>query len=428
MQANVLSDTLARLDALTNWERRPREDMKVGLEPIQDLMQRLGNPHKTFRVVHVGGTKGKGSVSSLVESGLRRAGLKVGRYSSPHVEHVTERISILQEPTSESSLAYAISRTMDAVEAARLENTAAADATWFDVFTASAFVRFRDAGLDWVVVEVGLGGRLDSTNVVHGEVAVTTNIELEHTEVLGTSREAIAIEKIGILKKNATLVTTLAAEDSAGRILKDRADALGCCVLRTQQPSHAPIEQRNVEIAGLILDSLGDKGVLTTHADFNETPVGKWLLDRSTRESARLPGRMERFRLNGSSVVLDGAHVPFNLQAVLHDLTGQAGLDGACVAVVALGSDKDAVGFLNVLSQGVAKAVFTELPAPGRSCSPVELKSFADQILLSGEIVADSIQAFRRGVQLAEEMGGWVLVTGSLRLVGIIRGLIAPKY
>jgi dihydrofolate synthase/folylpolyglutamate synthase len=206
MQANVLSDTLARLDTLTNWERRPREDMKVGLEPIQDLMQRLGNPHKTFRVVHVGGTKGKGSVSSLVESGLRRAGLQVGGYSSPHVEHVTERVSIMQEPTSESSLAYAISRTMDAVEAARLENTAAADATWFDVFAASEFVRFRDAGLDWVVMEVGLGGRLDSTNVVHGEVAVT-----------------------------------------AGRILQDRADALGCCVLRTQLPSHAPIEERNVE-------------------------------------------------------------------------------------------------------------------------------------------------------------------------------------
>jgi dihydrofolate synthase/folylpolyglutamate synthase len=142
-------------------------------------------------------------------------------------------------------------------------------------------------------------------------------------------------------------------------------------VLRTQLPSHAPIEERNVEVAGLILDSLGDKGVLTTNADFNRAPVGKWLLDRSTRESARLPGRMERFRLNGSSVVLDGAHVPFNLQAVLHDLAGQAGLDGACVAVVALGSDKDAVGFLNVLSQGVAKAVFTELPAPGRGCSPV---------------------------------------------------------
>jgi dihydrofolate synthase/folylpolyglutamate synthase len=136
MQANVLSDTLARLDALTNWERPSREDMKVGLEPIQDLMQRLGNPHKTFRVVHVSGTKGKGSVSSLVESGLRRASLKVGRYSSPHVEHVTECIGILQEPTNESSLAYEISCTMDAVEAARLENTAAADATWFDVFTA----------------------------------------------------------------------------------------------------------------------------------------------------------------------------------------------------------------------------------------------------------------------------------------------------
>ena len=227
-----LVEAMARLDALTDWERRPRRTMRVGLAPMLDLAARLGDPHRAFRSIHVAGTKGKGSVSALIEAALARAGLAVGRYGSPHVERVNERVSVGGRDVDDRTLARGLARALDAYEAARRERTAAAEATWFDLLTAAAFVIFREAGVEWAVVEVGLGGRLDSTNVVAGEIAVVTNIGLEHTEILGGTRGAIAGEKVGILKPGAVLVTTLDRDDEAGRVVQARADELGCSVVR----------------------------------------------------------------------------------------------------------------------------------------------------------------------------------------------------
>src|SRR5271166_3629674 len=140
-----LAEAMARLDALTDWERRPRKFMRVGLEPMLDLAVRLGRPEDAFRAVHVAGTKGKGSVSALIEAALARAGLKVGRYASPHVETVTERVSLQGRAVDEPGLARALTRALDAYEDARLTGTPAAEATWFDLLTAAAFLIFREA-------------------------------------------------------------------------------------------------------------------------------------------------------------------------------------------------------------------------------------------------------------------------------------------
>ena len=166
--------------------------MRVGLEPMQDLAARLGDPQKSFRSIHVAGTKGKGSVSALIEAALAHAGLRVGRYASPHVERITERVSVQGHDVDEPTLARALNRALDAYEAARKAGTPAANATWFDLLTAAAFIIFAETQREWAVIEVGLGGRLDSTNIVDGEIAVVTNIALEHTEILGNTRAAIA--------------------------------------------------------------------------------------------------------------------------------------------------------------------------------------------------------------------------------------------
>ena len=179
-------------------------------------MERLGSPHLGFRVVHVTGTKGKGAVCALVEAAMRRAGLSVGRYASPHLHRVNERISSNGIAVSDNDLAAALRAAIDAYNSARLDGTPAADATWFDMVTAAAFVSFKAAGVAWVVAEVWLGGRHDSTNVLNGEIAVVTNVELEHTEVLGKTRAAIAYEKAGILKPSAVLVTPLHRDDEVG--------------------------------------------------------------------------------------------------------------------------------------------------------------------------------------------------------------------
>ena len=256
-----LARATARLDALTDWERRPRSKMRVGLEPMRDLAERLGQPQKSFRSIHVAGTKGKGSVSALIEAALVRAGVRVGRYASPHVERLTERVSLDGREIDELTFARALDRALDAYEAARKAATPAANATWFDLLTAAAFLIFAETKREWAVVEVGLGGRLDSTNIVDGEIAIVTNIELEHTEILGKTRAAIAREKVGVLKPGAMLITSLDAHDEAGRVLQARADELGAPVTRPPVGAATTIEDANVALAGAALDQLGAMGV-----------------------------------------------------------------------------------------------------------------------------------------------------------------------
>jgi dihydrofolate synthase / folylpolyglutamate synthase len=422
-----LAAAMARLDSLTNWENRPRNMMRVGLEPMADLMARLGEPHKASRAVHVGGTKGKGSVSALIEAALVHAGLPTGRYGSPHVERVNERVTVNGRDVDDATLAQGLSRALDAYEAAKRGGTDAADATWFDLLTAAAFLIFRDAGVAWAVVEVGLGGRLDSTNVVNGEVAVITNIELEHTEVLGGTRAAIAREKGGILKPGATLVTSLGLNDDAGRVVRAIAAERGCEVVWVEVDGHETIELENVALAGAALDALGGLGVRGALGEIVSAP----LLDAGTRATARLVGRMERIDIPvGDAIVpavLDGAHVPFNIAHVLRDLSQAPDLAGPAVAVVALAADKDAAGFVRELGTGASTLVFTGLPSSTRGRSPEDMAAIAASLGLNAEVEPDPVRALWRGLALASERGAWLLVTGSLYLVGALRREALPQ-
>jgi dihydrofolate synthase / folylpolyglutamate synthase len=422
-----LAHAMARLDALTDWERRPRNTMRVGLEPMQDLATRLGDPQKSFRSIHVAGTKGKGSVSALIEAALAHAGLRVGRYASPHVERITERVSVQGDDVDEPSLARALNRALDAYEAARKAGTAAANATWFDILTAAAFIIFAETQREWAMIEVGLGGRLDSTNIVDGEIAVVTNIALEHTEILGKTRAAIAGEKVGILKPGAVLVTTLGADDEAGRVLQTRADTLGARVKRTRTDASAPIEQINLALAAAVLGELRRKGVSGRSGE----AVGATLLDGDTRAAAHLPGRMERFdiEIDGRRlpVVMDGAHVPFNIGAVLRDLALTPDLSGPCVAIVALAADKDAHGFVAELVGRASAVIFTDVPGSSRGRSPAELKALAESLGLVSEVEPDAKRALERGLDLAHQANAWLLVTGSLYLVGALRPAIGQE-
>ena len=413
-----LAAQLAALDELTNWEQRPRGGMRVGLEPMLDLADRLGHPERAYRAIHVAGTKGKSSTCALLEAGLVRAGYNVGRYSSPHVVHIGERITLNGQPVAEADLAAALGQTLDVLRAARAEGSSARDATWFDVLTATAFRIFQRAGVQWTVIETGLGGRLDSTNIVESEAAIITNIELEHTEVLGKTRAAIASEKAGIIKPGSLVLTPLAETDEAGAVIAARAQQLGATLIHPAIPDDASIAERNAALAGAVLDALG--------VSDGKLAFGAALLDPATREAARLPGRLETFmtkvRREGGlatvHVALDGAHVPFNLAAVMTDLGKQAAFTGPCIAVVSFAEDKDALGLLSVLAHHQVSIIFTV--ASGRSRSPSELNAMARQLGLSGEIEPDPQRAYHKALARAAASGAWVLVTGSLYLVGAI--------
>lgn len=426
IESERLSNSLAELDQLTNWERRPRGDMRVDLEPMRDLARRLGDPQNSFRIVHVAGTKGKGSTCALIEAGLARAGFSVGRYASPHVMHITERVSIHGRPVGEERLADALGAALSAFKDARREATDGQGATWFDILTVSALLIFRSERVEWAVLETGLGGRWDSTNIVQSDVAVITNIDLEHTEILGKTRAAIAFEKAGIIKRGATVVTLLPEADEAGAVVSARAAELGCAVRRPTVPADATIEQRNVAVAGVVLDVLGKMGVMTKGASAMSEPLGEQLLDPSTIEFARLPGRLEKIAVITShgdnakvNVVLDGAHVPFNLAAVLSDLSQEEKYRAPCIAVMSIADDKDAAGLLSTMTRHDISIIFTTVGA--RSRSPEQLKTIADTLGLLSIVMIDPLEAYQEALAGATESGAWVLVTGSLYLVGIIR-------
>ena len=188
-----LEAVLERLDRLVDWERRDRSTgpagrMRQSIDPTRDLLERLGSPERSWKSVHVAGTKGKGSVASLIAAGLRGWGADEGVYASPHVERVQERVKIRGAEVESDQLAAALERTLDAREQAVAEDTAAREATWFDVLTGAALVVLTEAGVEWAVLECGLGGRLDSTNAVASTLAVLTSVDLEHTAILGATR------------------------------------------------------------------------------------------------------------------------------------------------------------------------------------------------------------------------------------------------
>ena len=242
---------------------------------------------------------------------------------------------------------------------------------------------------------------------------------------MGHTRAAIAGEKVGILKPGAVLVTTLGDDDEAGRVVQARAGELGARVKRTRVAASAPIDAINLALAAAVLGELRRKGVSGRSGE----PVGAALLDEHTRLAARLPGRMERFDLEAGSkrlpVVMDGAHVPFNVRAVLRDLALAHDLAGPCVAIVALAADKDAQGFVAELGGRASTIIFTDLPGSSRGRPLAGLKAIAISLGLTSEVEPDASRALERGLELSGRANAWLLVTGSLYLVGALRPAIA---
>jgi dihydrofolate synthase/folylpolyglutamate synthase len=419
-----LASALARLDTLVNWERRSRErGMRQDLAPMRDLLERMGLEKRDSRAVHVTGTKGKGTVTTLVAEGLRRAGWKVGSYTSPHVERMNERIAIDGRPVGDELLAGSLVAALTAREAALAEATAARDASWFDVVTAAAFHVFASEGVEWACVEVGIGGRLDSTNVVHGEVCVVTTVDLEHTSVLGTTRAAIAREKGGILKTGSSLVCGVrpdpgrGADDDAGSVLVEMARALGDPVRLLPSPVPESIGAFDRALAELALDELGRRGERSR----GDKPIGPGLLAGVRREDLLLPGRLERASYRGVPVVLDGAHVAFSVPLVLAELRTDPALRSVPIAILALGSDKDAGAFLKALrpATDTVACTFVEGSLHRR---PAELCALARGAGFVAEAMPSPAAALDWAVERAE--GRWVLAIGSLHLAGALRPLV----
>ncbi len=413
----------ARLQTLVDWERAPRGAMRVDLEPQRDLLRRLGDPHRRFRSVHVTGSKGKGSVCALIEAGLLHAGLRAGRYASPHVEHVTERICHLGVPVSQAVFDAATTRALDARDAAVRAGTAGARATWFDVVTAAAFHSFAQSGLDWAVVEVGMGGLSDSTNVIEPELAVITNVALEHVDVLGPTLESIAAHKAGVVRPGRPVLSGMAVDTVAGAVIRQRATELGSVLHLAAGLSKLGWQERNLAMARRSLDLLGFAG----HRSRCRTePLSAADLSDAVAFAVRLPGRMERFvGVDAASgrrfpLVLDGAHVGFAIADLLQSLAPLTREAGPPVVLLALAADKRVDDVAAALRGRVREVVCTALPDDAPCHAPGRLADRLAAHGIAGRACAQPHAAFADASRRAC-MGGWLLATGSFRLVGLLR-------
>ena len=430
-----LAESAAWLEGLINVERRPDWPyLRLGLEPIRRLLARMGNPQAGLSAIHIAGSKGKGSTALLAEAVLRAAGERVGTFTSPHFERWTERFRIDGREVEAAPLAAALERLRPHVEALRGDDPANTP-TFFDVATAAALLLFAEARVERAVVEVGLGGRLDSTNVIDAAVACVTTIELEHTDKLGTTLEAIAREKAGIAKPGRPLVMGALPPEAAAEVL-ERAEQVGAPAARLGRDFDVEVRGSGVDGLALALRD-GELAVdavlpvLGTHQAANAAlalacvhrlgahPTAE-LAAAAARGLARvsLPGRVELLA-RAPWIVVDGAHTAESARALASALAPLARRRTELVLSVSAGKDLDPI--LGALLP-LADRVTVTCAEPVRSLAPDDLAAAvrAAAPRLPQRVVPDPQQALR-GARRAAERDSLLLATGSVYLAGLAR-------
>ena len=428
----------AWLEGLIDVEKRPDLPYaRLGLEPIRALLARLGDPQRGLRVIHIAGSKGKGSTALLAESLARAAGARVGTFTSPHLERWTERFRIDGAEVAGADLAAAVRRLRPEVEALQASDPERTP-TFFDATTAAALLLFREAKVDCAVLEVGLGGRLDSTNVVEPAVACITTIELEHTDKLGDTLEKIAAEKAGIIKPGVPLVVgELPAP--ARRVVAERARELAApaawlgedfaCELLAQDEGGLALALRDGPLAcEARLPVLGAHQAANAalalacvrRAGFSDA----LLADAAPRgfAAARLPGRAELLA-RAPWILVDAAHTARSARALAQVIAGLP--RRRTQLVLSISADKDLAAILDALLP-LANAVTVTRAEPRRSLDPARIaeaiRRAAPQLEL--RVVPNPHLALRAAAE-ALAPDDLLCATGSVYLAGIARGVFS---
>jgi dihydrofolate synthase/folylpolyglutamate synthase len=388
--------------------------MRFGLDRMHRLMTTLGSPNRAFRAIHVVGSNGKSSTVRMAAALLAHHGVRSGAYLSPHLVSFTERIRIDGEDISADEFTAAVGRARHAAALVDRTLDAGDRVTQFEALTAAAYAQLAAAGVEVAVVEAGLGGRWDATNVIDAGVVVLTNVGLEHTRWLGPTIADIAREKLAVLPRDATLVL--------GPDLHPDAEAQALAVAERQGATivHAPAEPP----AGLKLRARGafQRRNFAVACAAAEASLGR--LDRDAVSAAAastvVPGRFQLLEdddgAGGPDVVLDGAHNPSGIEALAASLP-EFLAGRPLVAVVSVLDDKDAAAMLAALLALCSGVVFCA-NANSRALSPATLASLAGQVGWEGSTRVEPDP--RRAVVLARELagaGGVVLATGSIYLV-----------
>ncbi|MFG1942422.1 bifunctional folylpolyglutamate synthase/dihydrofolate synthase [Nonomuraea sp. NPDC048826] len=427
-------------------ERGVEWDFEPTLDRIAALLDLLGSPQRAYQVIHIAGTNGKTSTARLIESLLRERNLRVGRFTSPHLVSMRERITVDGEPLSEERFVQVYEEIAPFVELTDAQGKRRIQ--FFELLTAMAFAAFADTPIDVAVVETGMGGSWDATNVADGTVAVVTPISLDHTDRLGPDIPSIAAEKAGIVKQGATAVFAQ-QELAAAEVLMRRAADVGAVVAR--EGLEFGVLSREVAVGGQLISFRGLKGVyedvyLPLYGAYQASNAACALaavealtggddpldveLVRAAFAQASSPGRLEVVRRN-PTVVLDAAHNPGGMQATL-DAMQEAFDFPKLVGVVAVMADKDVEGLLELLEPMVSELVVTRNSSP-RSLSAAELGMLAESVFGEGrvQVVERLDDAIDQAIGIADADGEFagtgVLITGSVVTVGDARFLLKAE-
>ena len=453
---------LEYLDGFANLERSvlTRSSREViTLDRVRDLAAKLGNPQDVFPSLHVAGTKGKGSTCAFAEAMLSAAGFKTGLYVSPHLQDIRERISISGRTIPDVDFARILSACVPVLDKMRQPPEGERRPTYFEILTHLAFSWFAEEKVDAAVVEVGLGGRLDATNIVKPAVCGITNISFDHVAILGDTLEQIALEKSGIMKSGVPVVVAPQTPEVT-RVLEQHAREMGCVcelvgrdlrVKVTETKIQDEYRQWSMPDASLTLpDSrvfqavLGLRGnhqvenwaVAVRMADLFHRRTGPLPLSavQFASRNVRWPGRLERVVPNGLSanesgnsicpnVYLDGAHNEHSLRVVLKEI--RAHFTEKLIVLFACARDKDSGAMLRALAESGAIPIFTH-SGNVRGKSPDELAhEWAQHTQNAIQPILQPSSA--AGYETAKRMAGAngvVLVTGSLYLVGAIKNIL----
>ena len=413
------------LDTLINYEAQPRAGRVHGLslESMQQLSAAMGEPQRCYRVVHVTGTNGKGSTVRVTARLLQEMGLRVGAYTSPHLVSPTERISVDGERIDDEAFGAAVG------DVARFTDHLQMRATWFETVTAAALQHFADVAVDVAVVEVGMLGRFDATNVVDAEVATVTNVGRDHTDGVGDWRMAIAREKAGIVKPRSTVVCG-ETDERARQAFRDEPHAA-----MLERGRDFGFANERLAVGGWAADLYTPYGchteaMVSLHGRHQLDNVSLALasaeafFDKSLPDdvvtaalaAVRVPGRFEVVG-HEPLTILDGAHNPDGAVAATAALDEDFAPAGRRYIVVGMQSGRDIAGVLEGLSARDAELVVCCTAPTARGIDAVDVAAAATEIGASAEAVPDVADALERARELAGA-GDVIVVTGSFTVVG----------